>query len=57
MPPNTAFLAPPNDITTHSVVNFTKDKTQMFIGFAIHPKWPGRELPSVEPKTTNNAGN
>ena len=54
MPPNTAFLAPPNDKTTHSVVNFTKDKTHTFIGFAIHPKWPSRELPSVEPKAINN---
>jgi hypothetical protein len=50
MPPNTAFLAPPNAMTVHSVVNLTHDKIQLWIGFARHPKWPSHALPSVAPK-------
>jgi mannose-6-phosphate isomerase-like protein (cupin superfamily) len=47
MPPNTAFLAPPNSKTVHSVVNLLKDDTQawMYLGRwawkqGVHPERP-----------------
>jgi mannose-6-phosphate isomerase-like protein (cupin superfamily) len=52
MPPNTAFLSPPNSQTTHSVVNLMKDKTQawIYIGHWVWKQGPHPDLPLVEPK-------
>jgi mannose-6-phosphate isomerase-like protein (cupin superfamily) len=52
MPPNTAFLAPPNSRTVHSVVNLTKDKTQAFMYLGRHgwKQQPHPERPIVEPR-------
>lgn len=52
MPPNTAFLAPPNSQTVHSVVNFMKDKTQawLYIGHWVWKQGPHAERPFVKPE-------
>jgi hypothetical protein len=55
MPPNVAFLSPPNGQTVHSVVNLIKDKTQAYLYFA-HWVWtlsPPQIRPNVEPKPLN----
>jgi mannose-6-phosphate isomerase-like protein (cupin superfamily) len=56
MPPNTAFLAPPNSLTTHSVVNLMKDQTQawLYIGHAVWNQGPHPERPFVKPKLLKN---
>jgi mannose-6-phosphate isomerase-like protein (cupin superfamily) len=53
MPPNTAFLAPPNSQTTHSVVNLTRDKTQawLYIGRAVWNQRPRPARPLIEPRS------
>jgi mannose-6-phosphate isomerase-like protein (cupin superfamily) len=52
MPPNTAFLAPPNSKTVHSVVNLLKDKTQafMYLGRWAWKQPPRLERPEVKPR-------
>lgn len=52
MPPNTAFLAPPNSKTVHSVVNLLKDKTQafMYLGRWAWKQPPHLERPFVKPR-------
>jgi len=60
MPPHTAFLAPPNSKTVHSVVNLQKDRTQtfMYLGRWLWKQPPHPERPFVksmsleEPKST-----
>ena len=57
MPPNTAFLAPPNNKTVHSVVNLSRDKTQAFMYLARH-RWkqaPRAARPVVDPKPLKDA--
>jgi hypothetical protein len=53
MPPNTAFLAPPNSQTVHSVVNLDKNKAQAFlyIGHWVWKQPPHVKQPSVEGKS------
>lgn len=52
MPPNTAFLAPPNSKTVHSVVNLLKDRPQawMYLGRWVWKQPPRAERPWVKPK-------
>jgi mannose-6-phosphate isomerase-like protein (cupin superfamily) len=52
MPPNTAFLVPPNDEIGHSVINLSKDRRQAWFVFnRFHEnKYPPAELPFVNPK-------
>lgn len=52
MPPNMAFLAPPNSKTVHSVVNLLKDRTQafMYLGRWVWKQPPRAERPLVKPR-------
>jgi hypothetical protein len=52
MPPNTAFLVPPNSQTVHSVVNLMKDKIQawLYIGHWAWKQGAHPERPFVKPK-------
>jgi len=52
MPPNTAFLAPPNSQTVHSVINLMKHATQawLYIGHSVSRQAPHAERLSVDPK-------
>jgi mannose-6-phosphate isomerase-like protein (cupin superfamily) len=56
MPPNTAFLSPPNARTVHSTVNLTKDKIQayLYLGRWAWKQGPHPERPIVEPKPLSN---
>jgi hypothetical protein len=52
MPPNTAFLSPPNSQTVHSVINLNKAEGQKWL-YLAHWVWdlgPLPILPSIEPK-------
>jgi hypothetical protein len=53
MLPNTAFLAPPNSRTVHSVVNLLRDKTQafMYLGRWAWKQPPHPERPLVKPRS------
>ncbi len=52
MPPNTAFLAPPNGQTVHSVMNLSRSKVQSWFYFARYtqPAPDYKDEPSVAPK-------
>ena len=52
MPPNTAFLAPPNNKTVHSIVNLEREETQAFMYLGRHgwKQAPRAERPIVKPK-------
>jgi mannose-6-phosphate isomerase-like protein (cupin superfamily) len=52
MPPNTAFLSPPNGRTVHSVVNLSKERTQAFlyIGHWVWKQGPRAAQPSIKGK-------
>ncbi|MBI1792513.1 MAG: hypothetical protein HYR60_33740, partial [Acidobacteria bacterium] len=49
MPPHTAFIAPPNAQTVHSVLNLSRDKTMAWFYFAryTHPAPDYKDEPSV----------
>jgi mannose-6-phosphate isomerase-like protein (cupin superfamily) len=52
MPPNTAFLAPPNSLTTHSVMNLMEHEYQawLYIGRFVWPQPTRTQEVSVKPK-------
>jgi mannose-6-phosphate isomerase-like protein (cupin superfamily) len=53
MPPNSAYLSPPNSQTTHSQANLMLDKTQGWL-YLAHATWnlgPHPNRPLVEPKS------
>jgi mannose-6-phosphate isomerase-like protein (cupin superfamily) len=58
MLPNTAFLAPPNSQTVHSVVNLRKDTVQawLYIGHWVWKQGPHPERPIVKPQPLKAPG-
>jgi hypothetical protein len=57
MPPNTAFLAPPNSQTTHSVVNLRKHDTQawLYIGRSVWDQRPRPARPLIQHQTAEGS--